>query len=77
MGVQIAGPAVCIGIETSSTLAPRSPSRRAAAVTFSLTAFSPFGCLNPSVTSAIRIPLTPPPSMREYGWTLGALMRGS
>src|SRR2546425_673090 len=39
-----------MGIETSSTLAPSSWSLRAALYTFSFTAFSPFGCLKPSVT---------------------------
>ena len=62
IGIQIAGATMCIGIETSSTLAPRLPSRFAASLTLSLTAASAPACSKPSLTTAIFNPLTPVPS---------------
>ena len=77
IGVQIAGPRLCIGIETSSTVAPRLFNRFAASRTLSLTAASAPGCSKPSFSTPIFRPLTPPPSALVYSSVFGALMRGS
>ena len=48
-----------MGIETSSTIAPKDSNKEAAALTFVLTSSSAFSCIKPSLTIAIFIPFRP------------------
>ena len=62
IAVQIAGPSLCIGTETSSTIAPSARRRSAASRTFRSTSGSLSSRLKPSTITPILMPATPRPS---------------
>ena len=66
IGVQIAGPIKCAGMETSSTFAPSFLNSSADFFTLASEAASDSGRPKPSLTTPIFRSLTPPSSIFEY-----------
>ena len=77
MGVQMAAPARCSGIDTSSTWAPSWRKMAAPLRTSASTSASEFGWPKPSFTTAIFMPRTSPVRAFVYAAVFTSTWRGS